>query len=67
MPRAELFLDELGLGISRDAILKQLYEGNPAVSMAPAGENGLYINPQTLQPGEEKIVVERIKEILNSI
>ncbi|MBE3037327.1 MAG: aminotransferase class V-fold PLP-dependent enzyme [Chloroflexi bacterium] len=65
IPRAELFLDEQGVGISRDAILNRLFEGNPAVSLAPAGENGLYINPQTLQPGEEKIVVERIKEILN--
>ncbi len=67
MPRAELFLDEQGLGISRDEFLERLYEGHPAVSLSPAGENGLYINPQTLQPGEEKIVVERIKEILRSV
>jgi L-seryl-tRNA(Ser) seleniumtransferase len=67
MPRAELFMDEQGLGISRDEILNRLYEGNPAVSLAPAGENGLFINPQTLQPGEEKTIVERIKEILRSV
>jgi len=63
MPRAELFLDEAGLGISRDALLKRLYEGHPAISLAPAGENGIYINPQTLRPGEEKIIVERIKDL----
>jgi len=66
MPRAELFLDEVELGISRDELLKRLYEGNPAVSLAPAGVNGIYINPQTLRPGEEKIVVDMIKEILKN-
>jgi L-seryl-tRNA(Ser) seleniumtransferase len=64
MPRAELYLDETGLGIRRDEIIKRLYEGSPAISLASAGENGLYINPQTLRPGEEKIIVDRIKEIL---
>jgi D-glucosaminate-6-phosphate ammonia-lyase len=67
MPRVELFLDQLGLGISRDEVLRRLYDGTPAISLAPAGEDGIYINPQTLQPGEEKIVVARVKEILNSI
>ena len=64
MPRAELYLDEAELGISRDELLKRLYEDSPAISLAPAGENGMYINPQTLRPGEEKIIVARIKEIL---
>jgi len=64
MPRAELTLDEAGLGLSRDELLKRLYEGTPAISLAPAGESGLYINPQTLRTGEEKIIVDRIKEIL---
>jgi len=63
MPRAELSLDEAGLGIRRDELLTRLYEGTPAISLAPAGETGLYINPQTLRPGEEKIIVERINEI----
>ena len=52
------------MGIRRDDLLKRLYEGTPAISLAPAGENGLYINPQTLRPGEEKIIVDRIKDIL---
>jgi D-glucosaminate-6-phosphate ammonia-lyase len=63
MPRAELFLDEANLGITRDELLKRLYEGSPAISLAPAGENGFYINPQTLRPGEEKVVVERINDL----
>jgi D-glucosaminate-6-phosphate ammonia-lyase len=66
MPRLELTLDEAGAGITRDALLKRLYEGTPAISLASAGEHGLYINPQTLRPGEEKIIVERIKKELTT-
>jgi uncharacterized pyridoxal phosphate-dependent enzyme len=66
MPRAELILDEQALGIARDEVLRQLYQGSPAISLAPSGQNGIFINPQTLQPGEEKIIVERIKDILKA-
>jgi len=67
MPRVEITLDETALGISRDEVLKRLYEGHPAISLAPAGENGLYLNPQTLRPGEEKIIVERIKVLITKL
>jgi L-seryl-tRNA(Ser) seleniumtransferase len=36
-PRAELVFDEAGMGLTRDEILKMLYEGNPAISLAAAG------------------------------
>ena len=64
MPRAELIFDEAALGLSRDEILRRLYEGDPAVSLAPAGNAGVFVNPQTLRPGEEQVVVDRIQAIL---
>jgi uncharacterized pyridoxal phosphate-dependent enzyme len=63
-PRAEIILDEGTLGLTRNEVLRQLYAGNPPIHLAPAGANGIYINPQTLQPGQEKLIVGRIKEIL---
>jgi seryl-tRNA(Sec) selenium transferase len=60
MPRAELTLK----GQDRDELLRRLLAGNPAISLAASGANGVYINPQTLQAGEEDVIVERIKEIL---
>jgi L-seryl-tRNA(Ser) seleniumtransferase len=66
MPRAELIFDEAGLGITRDAVLERLMAGDPAVALAPAGECGVFVNPQTLQPGEERIVIQRLKEVLRS-
>lgn len=67
MPRAELIFDEGALGITRDEILSRLMAGDPAVSLAPAGTSGVFINPQTLQKGEAEIVVGRIQEILGGV
>jgi L-seryl-tRNA(Ser) seleniumtransferase len=63
-PRAEIIF-ATGIGITRDEILRQLYTGEPAISLAPAGSNGVYVNPQTLKPGEEKIIIMRLKQILS--
>jgi D-glucosaminate-6-phosphate ammonia-lyase len=49
---------------SRDIIIKQLLEGEPAISVAPADDNGIYLNPMTLQGGEENIVLERLLAVL---
>ncbi len=64
MPRAEIILDEASLGMTRDQVLAQLREGEPSIALAPAGANGVFVNPQTLRTGEERIVVERLKEVL---
>jgi D-glucosaminate-6-phosphate ammonia-lyase len=66
MPRAELLFNETLLGVTRDDLLACLMAGDPAVSLAASGSIGVFINPQTLLPGEETIVIERIREILNS-
>jgi hypothetical protein len=64
MPRAELLFDVGLAGITRDDILAKLMAGDPAISLAASSTNGIYINPQTLLPGEDMKIVERIKEIL---
>jgi uncharacterized pyridoxal phosphate-dependent enzyme len=64
MPRAELLFDVGLAGITRDNILAKLMAGDPAISLAASSTNGIYINPQTLLPGEDMKIVERIKEIL---
>jgi len=64
MPRAEIVFDEALLGIARDEILRQLLSGEPAISLAPSGASGIFFNPQTLQPGEERLIVTRLLEIL---
>ncbi len=60
-PRTYLKLSEK---FSRDTVIKQLLAGEPAVAVAPADDNGIYLNPMTLQDGEEKIVLEKLLELL---
>ena len=67
MPRAELLLDEASLGITRDEVLDRLRRGEPAIWLAGSGANGLFVNPQTLQPGEERMICARLREVLELI
>ena len=62
MPRAEIIFDQ---SIARDEVLAQLWEGTPSISLAAAGENGIYVNPQTLEPGQVEIIVDRLKQIMH--
>lgn len=64
MPRAKVVLDEAALGISRDDVLETLRQGTPSIELAPAGESGIYINPQTLRLGEERIIASRLLQLL---
>ena len=66
MPRAEIILDEAASGLTRDELLSRLMQGEPAIALAAAGPGGVFLNPQTLCPGEEKIIVERILAILDA-
>jgi L-seryl-tRNA(Ser) seleniumtransferase len=65
LPRAELVFDEARLGLTRDDIMKRLRQGEPGIALAAAGTSGVYINPQTLEPGQERIVCARLRAVLN--
>lgn len=58
--RLEVTFDHSVLGISRDEILKLLMAQNPAVFLAASGEHGAFINPQTLDPDEDALVIDAI-------
>jgi D-glucosaminate-6-phosphate ammonia-lyase len=49
---------------SRETVIKQLLDGEPAIAVAPADDNGIYLNPMTLEEGEADIVLERLLEVL---
>src|SRR5579884_2116859 len=62
-PRALITLDPAVLGFGVDHVVKALRDGEPSIAVA-GGRAGIYINPQTLQEGEERIVARRLAEIL---
>jgi D-glucosaminate-6-phosphate ammonia-lyase len=63
MPRAEIVLDDAA-GLGREELLERLRRGEPSIALAAAGERGVYVNPQTLEPGEVVVVARRIVEEL---
>jgi L-seryl-tRNA(Ser) seleniumtransferase len=66
IPRCRMEIDPRVTRITRDELMSRLASGNPSISVAPAGDNGIYLNPMTLEPGEETIVLERIGELFAS-
>jgi L-seryl-tRNA(Ser) seleniumtransferase len=60
MPRALVRFDGATLGFDRDEIVRRLHEGDPYVEVSNSGADGIWINPQTLEDGEEKIVIDRL-------
>lgn len=63
VPRARITL--LGdLEAQRDAVMADLYAGRPRIAVWPAGDDGIYVNPQTMLPGEEASVAGRLEAVL---
>jgi uncharacterized pyridoxal phosphate-dependent enzyme len=52
--------------LSRDQVVASLWEGNPriAVGTADIAPNAIALNPQTVEPGEDEIILNRLREIL---
>ena len=68
-PRLTVQWDEKALGLSLDQVMKALEEGEPGIIATDMTEyvpawKGVGIFPYNLQPGEEMIVAERLREIL---
>ena len=67
VPRAKVTLDVARVGITGDEIVQRLLDGDPAIAVAPDGPTSIYLNPYTLQPGEEKIVQAHLIALLQSV
>jgi L-seryl-tRNA(Ser) seleniumtransferase len=65
MPRARIGVRGFGAR-ERDALMAKLLGGRPRIAVWPAGENGIYINPQTLLEGEVEQILRRLDEILGA-
>jgi L-seryl-tRNA(Ser) seleniumtransferase len=62
-PRARLTLAP-DFAPHRDEILAHLREGPPRIELLPAEADGLYLAPETLLPGEETVVTQRLAAVL---
>jgi len=50
---------------SKDAIIQQLWDGEPRIAVAPSENvNGILLNPMTVREGEPEVVLERLISLL---
>jgi len=49
---------------SRDQVVAALWEGTPRIAVSAIGEDGIALNPQTLEPGEDQIVLDTLQRLL---
>jgi uncharacterized pyridoxal phosphate-dependent enzyme len=64
LPRCLVTVDAAQAGITRDEVVHQLAIGTPGIIVDAPGENGIHLNPMTLEPGEAEIVLARLVEIM---
>ncbi len=63
IPRLYLDWDEKVIPLDRDEVKSRLLTGDPGIAVG-ATSTGLFVNPQTMTPGQEKIIVQRLRTIL---
>jgi L-seryl-tRNA(Ser) seleniumtransferase len=50
--------------LTRDALVSSLLEGDPPIAVGLLGEHAIALNPQTIEPGEEQLVIAALQRAL---
>jgi L-seryl-tRNA(Ser) seleniumtransferase len=66
VPHLKITWDQSKIKISYNEVAKRLREGDPSIEVTPGSSEALTIGVWMLQPGEERIVARRIRDILKS-
>jgi L-seryl-tRNA(Ser) seleniumtransferase len=64
MPQARITVDRRVLGGGNAEVLRALREGQPPIELAAAGTDAIYVNPQTLEAGQECLIAQRLEEVV---
>ncbi len=64
LPRCQVTIDSAVLGKSADDIVEDFLAHEPSIAVAPESETSFYLNPMTLNPGEELVVRDACLQLL---
>lgn len=67
VPHLKITWDQSKIKISYNEVAKRLREGDPSIEVTPGSSESLNIGVWMLQPGEDRIVAKRIRDILKSV
>ncbi|MHB1421526.1 MAG: hypothetical protein ACYCX4_18435, partial [Bacillota bacterium] len=66
IPRTYVEIDETAVGFSIEKIQNRFLKSNPGIAVGTF-EKGIVLNPQMLEDGEEKVIVDHLKAILQRV
>jgi uncharacterized pyridoxal phosphate-dependent enzyme len=49
---------------TRDDVVAALWDGTPRIAVSPVGTDAVALNPQTLEPGEDQLVLDALQRLL---
>ena len=50
--------------LTRDEVVRALWEGTPRIAVGTVGADAIALNPQTLEPGEDELVLAALRRLL---
>lgn len=63
-PMLSIYWDTTHVPIASREVQRRLVQGTPSIEMPLRGEEGVSVMPYMMEPGEEQIVAQRLREIL---
>jgi uncharacterized pyridoxal phosphate-dependent enzyme len=54
-----------GAAVSRDEAVNALWNRSPRISVATEGDDVILVNPHTLEPGEDELVLQALREVFS--
>ena len=66
LPRALVRFDPAVCGLDAATVRQRRWEGDPRIAVAYARPDGIFLNPELLEPGEEELIVERLDAVLGA-
>jgi len=66
VPHLRIRWDTQRVKIGVAEVVKRLREGEPSIEVVPGSRDALVVGVWMMEPGEERIVARRIREILRS-
>ena len=64
LPLTQVEWDTEAIPKTAEQVMEELGEGDPIIHVSPASPHGILLNPSTLQQGEERIVADRVSQVL---
>ncbi|HLJ57282.1 MAG TPA: aminotransferase class V-fold PLP-dependent enzyme [Chthonomonadaceae bacterium] len=60
LPRSLVTFEPGECPVSRSEVIARLADGDPSIVVATAGPDSIFLNPMTLDPGEERIILDHL-------